>query len=134
MANAPASAQAAWAALLQWVEELTPAGRAATLAELASRGVVALSIFDCVIDFILLDAFDDMQVGWGRRWEGSGAALLMQHPSAPVAAAARVDQGRGVVQVDAHVRQGHGAAAAGVARRSAPSPTPDASLRRHTRG
>merc|ERR1712070_731849 len=48
--------------MMAFVDEVTTQGRTADLLdELKPRKVVALSLFDAVVDVVLLDAFDDMK-------------------------------------------------------------------------
>ncbi len=44
------------------MESLTAESVGQILTELEPRGVVFLSVFDCIFDLILLDAFDDLEV------------------------------------------------------------------------
>jgi hypothetical protein len=54
--------QTAWESMVAWVESLTAETAGQIRVELEPRGVVCLSVFDCIFDLILLDAFDDLEV------------------------------------------------------------------------
>jgi hypothetical protein len=54
----------AWDVLQAFIEDKLALEEYAVLTkDLTSRGCKSMSLFDCVIDFVLLDAFDDMKVG-----------------------------------------------------------------------
>ena len=61
----PAPFQSAFDEMICYLSEhLSESSRDGIAAELARRRVVCLSFFDVIIDFVLLDAFDEVQVGW----------------------------------------------------------------------
>eukprot|EP00049_Salpingoeca_infusionum_P023872 m.14254 g.14254 ORF g.14254 m.14254 type:complete len:438 (+) comp6179_c0_seq1:483-1796(+) len=54
--------RAAFRSLVDWLTMMEETDRLEeVLAEMAPRGVVCLSLYDAVLDFVLLDAFDDMK-------------------------------------------------------------------------